>query len=121
MGVLVGVEVGRGVEVAVGARVSLGRGVASGAGGVLTHAARPSDRRISQDHFAIFTAHTRSRNQGFRILRGSPRIALTLPGTIFFVKESGVSVPPLHIDMIPTELGEALRHFERAVQPGVSI
>ena len=62
VGVLVGIGVRRGVEVAVGARVSLGRGVASGRGGVLTHAAKPSDKRISQDHFAIFTAHTRSRN-----------------------------------------------------------
>ena len=59
VGVLVGAKVGRGVELAVGARVSIGRGVASGSGGVLTHAARPSDRRISQDHFGIFTAHTR--------------------------------------------------------------
>ncbi len=68
MGVLVGVPVGsvvgRGVEVAVGARVSLGRGVASGWGGVLTHAARPIGQRISQNHFAIFTAHTRSQYQG---------------------------------------------------------
>ena len=62
MGVLVGVDVGSGVEVAVGARVSIGRGVASGWGGVLTHAARPIDQRISQDHFAIFTGHTRSPN-----------------------------------------------------------
>ena len=62
MGVLVGIDVGRGVAMAVGARVSIGRGVASGWGGVLTHAARPIDQRISQDHFAIFTAHTRSPN-----------------------------------------------------------
>ena len=56
MGVPVGTEVGSGVEVTVGTCVSIGRGVASGWGGVLTHAARPSDKRISQNHFDIFTA-----------------------------------------------------------------
>ncbi len=58
VGVLVGIDVGSGVEVAVGTRVSIERGVDSGWGGVLTHAARPIDQRISQDHFVIFTAHT---------------------------------------------------------------
>ena len=62
VGVLVGTDVGSGVEVAVGTCVSIGRGVASGWGGVLTHAARPSEKRISQNHFDIFTAHTRSPN-----------------------------------------------------------
>jgi hypothetical protein len=62
VGVLGGIAVGRGDEVAVGARVSIGRGVASGWGGVLTHAARPSNKSISQDHFANFTVHTRSPN-----------------------------------------------------------
>jgi hypothetical protein len=74
VGVLVRVEVGRGVEVAVGARVSLGRGVASGWGGALTHAARPSDRRISQDHVAIFTAHTRSSIRIFEPFRVDLRL-----------------------------------------------
>ena len=55
VGMSVGVDVSDGDKRAVGARVSIGRGVTSGWGGGLTHAARPIDQRISQDHFATFT------------------------------------------------------------------
>jgi VIT1/CCC1 family predicted Fe2+/Mn2+ transporter len=41
-------------------------------------------------------------------------VGLTLPDSIIFVKESDMSAPPPRIDTLPTELGEALRHFERA-------
>ena len=67
MGVTVGVDVGSGVEVevAVGMCVSIGLSVACGRGGVLTHAARPINQKISHDRFAIFTAHTYKSNCAF--------------------------------------------------------
>lgn len=58
VGVGAGVEVAVGceVEVTVGVSVSIGCGVAGGWGGVLTHAANPINKRISQKHFALLTA-----------------------------------------------------------------
>jgi VIT1/CCC1 family predicted Fe2+/Mn2+ transporter len=45
----------------------------------------------------------------------------TLPDSIFPVKEYKMSAPPPHIDNLPTELGEALRHFERAQSSKASL
>lgn len=55
----VGVAVGKGVDVSVivGTRVTLGRGVASGTGGVLMHAANPTNTTISPTPRKIFTPH----------------------------------------------------------------
>jgi hypothetical protein len=54
-------------------------------------------------------------------LQGRLTIVSTLPDSIFFVKESGLSAPPLDIAKLPTELGEALRHFERAQSSQASL
>jgi hypothetical protein len=50
---------------AVGGRASIGVGVISGCGGVLTHAANPISKRMSHDHFAIFTTRTYAANYDF--------------------------------------------------------
>jgi hypothetical protein len=65
MSVGVDVENGVTIEVTVGICVSIERGVICGCGGVLTHAANPINKRMSHDHFAIFTTRTRRENYDF--------------------------------------------------------
>ena len=48
------------------------------------------------------------------MFQGKLSCVLTLPDSSLCVKELDVSAPPPSIDRLPTQLGEALRHFERA-------